>query len=282
SKLVSPDVALLLNVLPAHIGNFPSMKALRQEKLSIATGITGHGIFVLPESLRSELDQYDFLKTNDTVTFGDKNADVSARIQETVAGMDMEVDVAGTIVNCQVPFSGRERAESVMALFGVCHALGLSLIEVAENLRELPLPNGRGNRIVVDDITIIDDSYNANPASMEMGLRHLQGASGGKGRKIALLGEMLELGELSQSAHRNVSVAAAGIDVVYTFGAGFDDVPFSGSHHHSALVSDLNLDEFARDLKAGDVVLVKGSNRVFWTAGFVTDLQRALGALDNG
>jgi len=279
SKLVSPDVALLLNVLPAHIGNFSNMKALRQEKLSIATGITDHGVFVLPESLRSELAQYDFLGRNDLITFGDKNADVSARIQETVAGMDMAVDVAGTIVNCQVPFSGRERAESVMALFGVCHALGVSLTEVAEKLRELPLPKGRGNKILVDGIIIIDDSYNANPASMQMGLRQLQGVSDGKGRKIALLGEMLELGELSRSAHLEVGEAAAGIDIVYTFGDGFEDVPFSGSHQHNALVSDLDIDKFAQDLNPGDIVLVKGSNRVFWTAGFVTALQRSLAGL---
>lgn len=271
SKLVTPDISVLLNVLPAHIGNFPDMSALRQEKLSISDGLSDGGTFVLPNSLATQVSHPQLM------TFGLDGGDVSGRLESVDAGLILHADVAGQRVSCRLPFGGDERAGSVLALLAVCLLLDLSPAEVAPHIEHLSLPGGRGNEITLGDFTLIDDSYNANPVSMGMSLDVLTGSKRA-GRRIAFLGEMLELGELGVQAHQSMAEHTREIDQVYSFGTGFAGVDFPCSHAHFEEVAAFDIDGFVSTLTAGDTLLVKGSNRVFWQRGFVESLARAIRA----
>ena len=263
SELVAPDVALLLNVLPAHIGNFAHMQALAEEKLAIASGLSEEGTFVLPESLRDKVTQRSLL------TFGfDKAADVSGQLLDD----KFVVSFGGIEFSLDVPWKSPERLTSVLAAIGVLYALKIDLSGIEYLFKTLELPAGRGNHHEVAGITVIDDSYNANPASMKMALSSLL-QSESYGRSFALLGEMQELGSITKIAHSEVAEIARGLDKVLTFGAGFEESNI-GEHYVSA--DDLDLIEFVQGLCAGDTVLVKGSNTVFWKKHFVRELLKTL------
>ncbi|MGV0034229.1 MAG: UDP-N-acetylmuramoyl-tripeptide--D-alanyl-D-alanine ligase [Candidatus Azotimanducaceae bacterium WSBS_2022_MAG_OTU7] len=264
SRLAEPDVALVLNVLPAHIGNFAGMDALKQEKLSISRGLRDGGTLVLPVDLAGHA------KHSKILTFGE-GGDVCARGRATGSGTEILINVAGTEIECHVPFVGSERVESIAALFAVLLALDFDPEQAVEYTSALRLPVGRGNLLEVGGVTIINDSYNANPVSMRMSLAHL-GAMKTHKRRIALLGEMLEMGAASQAAHQEMGHYLEGVDQVYTFGSGFAESSFMRQGHYQS-VDDFDLETFVGQLEPGDSVLVKGSNKVFWKHNFVDQLK---------
>ena len=272
STLVKPDVAILLNVLPAHIGNFENMQALQREKLSIADGLSEAGCFVLKQALM-DLTALNAELPYRLLTFGaEADADISLA---AASDGQLQIRCEGNSLELQVPFNSPERIDSVLALVGVLAGLGLDVARSSKAFNGLELPAGRGNQLDVAGVTLIDDSYNANPVSMKMALRSLRDLSS-SGRKIALLGEILEQGDASEAAHRDVLTETPGIDEVLTFGAGFAGLPAPGNCRHLDDVSSLDLESFAGGLSPGDVVLVKGSNKVFWTQNFVGRLHLAL------
>jgi UDP-N-acetylmuramoyl-tripeptide--D-alanyl-D-alanine ligase len=268
SRLTEPDVALVLNVLPAHIGNFSDMDELKTEKLSISHGLRSGGTLVVPVDLAGQSNYPKIL------TFG-KGGDVYAKGWATGSGSVVRINVAGTEVECEVPFVGVERVDSIAALFAVLSALEFDPVQAVEHVSALELPRGRGNLLEVGGVTVIDDSYNANPVSMRMSLAHLGSMKKHK-RRIALLGEMLELGRASQAAHQQMGRYLEGIDQVYTFGSGFSDSSFVRQGHYPS-VDEFDLENFVGRLEPGDSVLVKGSNKVFWKHDFV---DRLTGAID--
>ena len=174
-----------------------------------------------------------------------------------------------------MPFTGAERVESVAALFAVLATLGFDPEQAVEHISALELPKGRGNLFQVGGITVIDDSYNANPVSMRMSLEHLGSMKTPK-RRIALLGEMLELGPASEAAHQEMGRHLKGVDEVYTFGPGFSASSFVRQGHFLS-ANEFDLESFVARLEPGDSVLVKGSNKVFWKHSFV---ERLTGTID--
>ena len=174
------------------------------------------------------------------------------------------------MIECEVPFVGMERIQSIAAMFGVLAALDIDLVQAAEHIEKLELPPGRGNLVEVGGITIINDSYNANPISMKMSLRHLAGMQSSH-RRIALLGEMLELGTASRSAHQEIGQHLAGIEEVYTVGPGFSSSSFARKDHFQT-IGEFDAEAFVAQLQPGDCILIKGSNKVFWKQDFVNRL----------
>ena len=273
SRLVAPHISVLLNVLPAHIGNFDGMAALQAEKLSIAAGLEPDGIFILPTALAGASAH------GRKLTFGfEPESDVCAvGLKE---GIPSRLDVRmpdGRRCELMLPFASRERMGTVLALMAILYALDVDPSRVLEAFSTLSLPAGRGNAHQIGDIVVIDDSYNANPASSKMAIQTLLGSEV-SGRRIALLGELLELGDLAASAHQEVIEAASGLDIIYTFGEGFEPLQNAATCFYPS-VADLDLDTFVNALQPGDHVLVKGSNKVFWKHGFVDNLLKRIGAL---
>ena len=267
ARLVSPDVAVLLNVHPAHIENFSTLEAIRREKVSIAEGLVGGGTFVHPVGLGTDLP-------GPSLTFGDQpEADV--RLVEVQGSTVMLRTPAGE-VGCPVPGGGVHRAMSVCAVAATLVALERPLA-LLERLAEVDVPRGRGSRIEVAGVTVIDDSYNANPASMAV---TLEAFSSEPGRRIAILGDMRELGEETERYHAELVDRCAPLDGVICVGeairALYDRLPPGIRLGFAERADQTFAARCAAELVAGDRVLVKGSNTVFWVHNFVDRLVEAL------
>ena len=266
SQQVRPQVALLLNVLPAHLGNFPGMEALVAEKLAISQGLAAGGVFVLPAAFKGRAPKGGF----ELLTFGE-GGQVSGRGRATQDGMILAAHVCGRPLEVRLPFAGEHRLASALAALAALHALDPSLPEaLAPHFASLGLPEGRGQVIRLGSLALVDDSYNANPVSVRLAIEAFMQRPGG--RKLLLLGEMLELGEASAAAHAEAAEASGGADRVLSFGALFKDAPFASREAHYASAADLPLEAFVASLRPDDQLLVKGSNQVFWKPGFVARL----------
>ena len=270
SQLVRPTVAVVLNVHPAHAEFFADANGIRREKLSIHKGLEGKGHLVVDESV-----PLDGLPANlRTVTFG-TGADCRVRLLGQGDGR-AEYRLEGRKVTARVPAGGPHRARLIGAVLGVLTALGRDL-EPALDLPESLVPAGRGNASVAGGVTVVDDSYNANPESMKAALKQLGGASG---RKVAVLGEMLELGDGAPAYHASLAPWCQPLDRVVAVGAGmrplFDRLKPRQQWLWCDRADDALLEALLSGLQAGDRVLVKGSNRVFWAHRFVARLCQAL------
>ncbi|MYE82475.1 MAG: UDP-N-acetylmuramoyl-tripeptide--D-alanyl-D-alanine ligase [Gammaproteobacteria bacterium] len=274
SRLARPDVAVVLNVHPAHIEFFEGIDALRREKLSIAEGLNPRGTLVCLDALdRTGLDAG--LRV---MTFGE-GAGADARLA-AFDGRQATIATPSGTVRAKVPGGGTHRALSLTAVAAVLVAFDEDprrLADVADDA----VPAGRGNRIEAGEVTLIDDSYNANPASMSAALRDLAGQRGA-GRRVALLGEMLELGEDSERLHVALAPLCARIDRVFCVGDGMRALHdrLEPERRFGFVESPDDLDPVALTalLEPGDVVLLKGSNRVFWARDFAARLRDALNA----
>lgn len=267
ARLVQPDIAVLLNVHPAHIENFGTLEAIRREKVSIAKGLRPGGAFVHPFGIAPDHD-------GRSITFGtESEADV--RLVD-VADDFAEIESPSGRVRAPVPGGGTHRAMSVCAAAAVLVALDVPL-RLLERLRRLGVPRGRGNRVEVAGVTIIDESYNANPASMAA---TLDAFSGEPPRRLAILGDMRELGPDTVRYHAELARHCHGLDGVFCAGdaieALYEALPPEMQRGASARADQAFATYCAQRLQPGDRVLVKGSNAVFWTNDFVARLVREL------
>ena len=269
ARLASPDIAVLLNVHPAHIENFGSLDAIRREKVSIARGLRPGGAFVHPVGMPPDHD-------GRCVTFGaEPGADVRlAGVEGDVA----EIHAPGGRLRVPVPGGGTHRAMSVCAVAGVLTALGMPL-RLLERLDGLGVPRGRGNRIEVAGIMIVDESYNANPASMAA---TLDAFAAQPGRRIAILGDMRELGPDAERYHTELlphcADLAGALCVGRHIGKLYEALPARIRLGSSERADAAFARYCAGRLRPGDRVLVKGSNSVFWTNDFVAMLAREIEA----
>lgn len=272
SALAMPHVALVLNVLPAHLGRFESLDAIRKEKLSIENGLVPHGVMVIPEAL-----PHDELNCWNVVTFGlGTSADVAGRAEYGPDYVDVEVTIGAHSWDYRLHTTGEHRVLTSLAVCAMVHQLGVNLDEAIPVFSHLTIPSGRGDTVRIGDITVIDDSYNANPVSMRYAIEAL---SRMEGQRIAILGEILELGESGRAMHRDLADCCGGLDGVITVGKGFEEWPAgAASWGHAGSSAALDLEALVARLEPGAHVLVKGSNKVFWTSGFVRRLVDALKA----
>jgi UDP-N-acetylmuramoyl-tripeptide--D-alanyl-D-alanine ligase len=276
AALVRPDVALVLNVHPAHRENFPDLDALRQEKLSIHRGLPDRGVLVVEESL----DVSGIAPSIVVRRFG-RGPGAHVQLLED-SGTYARVRVGSHVLDVRVPGGGTHRAMTLAGVLCVLDALGIDPARGA-SLADALVPAGRGRRLQIAGLTVIDDSYNANPASMAAALTAL-GAEP-EGRRFALLGEMLELGPDGPAYHRGLAPQCTGLDGVWCVGEGMRPLADALQAHGPAVTwraaaDDALLDTLATELRAGDVLLVKGSNRVFWASDFATRLVRRLETRD--
>lgn len=274
ADLVAPDVALVLNVLAAHLGFFDSLDAIRREKLSIVKGLSSAGILVVPDDL-----DLSGIQCGEVITFGfSEHGDVRCQGIEERDNWLVHVDSAVGALEFVLAEGGRHRVLTGLAALAVVQALSADLQQAAGDLRQVQLPAGRGNRHRIDGIILVDDSYNANPASVGYAL-DLLGNSSAK-RKIAILGDMLELGESAAEMHGLLAAHCNAIDTVITVGSLMknlhDRLPPNKRWHHVDACGDLDVQELSGELRAGDEVLVKGSKKIFWLESFVPRLWQQL------
>ena len=294
SRLVRPHIAVITTVEPVHIGQLGSIEAIADAKAEIFVGLEPDGIAVLNR------DNGQFERVNAearargvrVVRFG-AHREADARLidlTETAAGSRVEADILGERIAYKISAPGRHLVMNSLAVLATVRLAGGDLVQGARALGEWGPAKGRGEQTVISldggEAVLIDESYNANPASVRAALGVLATVKPhGRGRRIAVLGDMLELGERTAHEHRALAgpIAEAEVDTVFVCGnamrALFDCLPAErrGSHAETsgALVGPL-LDA----LGAGDVVMVKGSFAI--GMGAVVEALKGRGSASGG
>jgi UDP-N-acetylmuramoyl-tripeptide--D-alanyl-D-alanine ligase len=274
SELTRPTVALVVNVQPVHLEKLGSLEAIRREKLSIAQGLPDGGVVVLPTGI----DAPEW--SGRIIRFG-KDSEVR-ELQH--AARDKSWDVRAEVCGKQIEFSltpgAPHRLQNALAALAAVHAAGLDAAALAKRLGSVGIMTGRGVEQTAGGAVLIDDSFNGNPASMVAALDSLKARSIKTGRRIAILGDMLELGAEAPAYHEELAKHLNGIDGVYCVGPLmrhlYDLLPADKGLGWHEDPSTLEPQEIAHLLRSGDVVVVKGSKKMFWVNKFVPRLVAAL------
>ncbi|AEE45744.1 UDP-N-acetylmuramoyl-tripeptide--D-alanyl-D-alanine ligase [Cellulomonas fimi] len=276
TDIAPPDVAVVLVVGHAHLGGFGGIEAVATAKSEIVQGLLPDGVAVLnaddPRVLAMRA-----LAPGDVVTFGastgaqvrahDVVVDRSGRARFVLEARD---GAGSRTVPVELRLVGEHHVHNALAAAATGLAVGLTLDEVAVGLGAADALSPHRMHVVErpDGVTVIDDSYNANPDSMRAALKALAVLAGRDRRSVAVLGEMLELGDEAREAHdaigRLVVRLNVGLTVVVGEGARAirDGANHEGSWGDEVVLAD-DLETAARfldeELRPGDVVLVKSS-----------------------
>jgi UDP-N-acetylmuramoyl-tripeptide--D-alanyl-D-alanine ligase len=279
SPIARPHVAVITTVEPAHLGNFASIEAIADAKAEIFAGVEPGGAAVLNRDnphyarLAAAARRRGITRV---ISFGE-HGDAAIRMLDARLGPSASVvkaSVLGQIVDYRVALPGRHWVMNSLAVLGAVKAVGGDVDAAAAALSRLAGIAGRGRRhriaLAAGAIDLIDESYNASPASMRAALAVLGAAELGAGeletggRRIAVLGAMLELGDQSAALHAALAepLTANRIDLVFTVGGAMerlrDALPAAMRGAHAATASELAA--VLKDaLRPGDVVTVKGS-----------------------
>ncbi len=272
--IVRPHAALITAVEAAHSEFFSSVTEIAEAKAEIFEGVVPGGTAVL----QREHPFFGLLAAHaqsagieHIVTFG-RHPEADARlINCSLMGGHSTVRalINGTLLDFCIGLPGVHWVMNALAVLATIHAAGADIRSSVAELATLKPLKGRGARQVlplpVGSFELIDDSYNANPASMRAAFAVLrQTTLGPGGRRVAVLGEMLELGDESEALHTKLAepIEAADIDLVYTCGPNMatlqDALPKARRGGHTADAKSL-APLVAAGLRSGDTVLIKGS-----------------------
>jgi UDP-N-acetylmuramoyl-tripeptide--D-alanyl-D-alanine ligase len=274
TRMVRPHVAIITSVEAVHMEFFASTAAIAAAKAEILLGVEPGGVAVLPRDNRhfAELrDAAEAAGVSRVASFG-SHIEADGRL------LDWEVEPAATLVlalfgddavSYRVGVPGRQWAANSLAVLLAAGAAGAPLEATAPALAAMHAPKGRGQRLRLPwgegEIAVIDESYNASPVSMRAAIAALAAARVGRdGRRIAVLGDMLELGEGGPALHAGLAAALDEwrIDLVFTAGRLMrhlhDALPEQNRGGHAA-DSEVAAGLVAKAVRAGDVIMVKGS-----------------------
>ena len=277
SELTRPTVALVVNVQPVHLEKLGSLEAIRQEKISIIRGLPSDGVLVLPVGI----DAPEW-RGKKIIRFGGTSEVRELKHTARGEGWDVSAVVAGKPVAFDLVPGAPHRLQNALASLASVHAADLDAAALAPELGHVGIMTGRGVEQSAGGAVLIDDSFNGNPASMVAALDSLMARPVQGGRRIAILGDMLELGVEAPAYHESLAEHLAGIDGVYCVGPLMHHLhqllPAGqrlGWHEDPATLEPLKI---AGLLRSGDVVVVKGSKKMFWVNKFVPKLVAALQA----
>jgi UDP-N-acetylmuramoyl-tripeptide--D-alanyl-D-alanine ligase len=274
AKMVRPHAAIVTTVEAVHLEHFPSVEAIADAKGEIFEGLVAGGAAIIkydnPYAMRLKAIAEPLGAK--TITFGfDVGADVGGdELKLGHDGSDMVVWLGGQRLRLRLAMPGRHIAENALAVAAALSAVDANVEEVLPALADLSSPNGRGARslLFIDggEALLIDESYNANPASMRAALATLASVPRQKfQRRIAVLGDMLELGPEAPALHVGLKDAVNDADVDLIFACGphmkglYDALPKSKKGGYAVSSSALEA-MLASNLRRGDVIMIKASN----------------------
>lgn len=279
SSIASPDVAVITRVAAAHLEFFSSVDAIAEAKAEILEGLRPGGTAVLngdDPRLRAVGESFD----GPVVWFGrDRGFDISAeRWRGTAFGMRFDLRVGGETVEVALPFAGLHFVEDFLAAAAAAHVLGVEPGTMTRVAAGLAPARHRGEvRRLGEGVVLLDDSYNSSPAALDAAVVALTLAPGR--RRVAILGDMLELGDAGPALHREAGGALPGrVDAVVGVGplskelvAGAREAGLEADatrHFDDAEAAVAAVGEVVRP---GDAVLVKASRGL--------QLERVVGAI---
>ncbi len=274
TRIAAPDIAVVTNVHPAHLEGFGDLKTIIQEKLSISEGLTPGGVFIINADF-DRLVTACRAKGTEFVTFGKSDgADYQARnISHEASASRFTIDDT----EVYLPLAGPGNLENALAAWAVCSRLGLAVDDFAKAVKTLSPASMRTELLQIGTLTVLNDCYNANPASMRNALDILAGLDPtGNRRLVFICGDMAELGQQTERLHNELgtSIAQAKVQLLLAVG-GFAKIAAEaaktaakcnlGSRQAQSLKIKCfedtlsacnNLHKFIEDY---DIVLVKGS-----------------------
>ena len=269
AEIANPRVGVITNVLPAHLESMGTVDNVAHAKgeLFEALGENDWAVVNLDNPYTVKLSEKLYSKR---ITFSlfDKNADVFAGRFE-MKGEKTSVDVAidEKIIEVDLPLLGRRNVENMLAAMAAAFAAGISPEDMPSGIAATTIPGPRMKKRIIGDYLVLDDSYNANPVSMAAALDLLSELSGGR-RKVAVLGDMLEMGKESGSFHEDLGrhTVEAGIGLLLAYGGHASDIANGAmgagmpeeSTYHTYEFNDIRC-WLGSELKSGDAILIKGS-----------------------
>ncbi|MFQ5481471.1 MAG: UDP-N-acetylmuramoyl-tripeptide--D-alanyl-D-alanine ligase [Nitrospinaceae bacterium] len=268
-EIAEPDLGLITNISEAHMESLKTLQDIQAAKGEMFTALKREGTAIVNADDPLILELTRSLRAS-KVTFGmDNPADVRARdvrLGES-QGYQFTLDLLGRAVRVHLPFPGRCNVYNALAAAAAGLALGLEPEDIQRGLEGVRLLGQRAEMLRHGGIVLLNDTYNANPRSMQEALQTL-GEFRTTGRRFFVIGDMLELGDREESAHRSLGDAAAraGIDFLVAVGprvrgsvqaaleAGMakDRAVICGAHEDAA-------DFLKKSAKTGDCILFKGS-----------------------
>lgn len=270
AEIARPDVGIVTNVGPSHIELLGSIENVALAKAELVEALGPDGIAVLNADCEYTAAMKERTRAK-VVFFGiERDADVRATGIESLGedGTRFTLSYGQRSFRVHVPVPGIHNVYNALAAATAALVMGVDSFAVADGLSHFEPSHGRSGIVETTwGFTVIDDTYNANPASMRAALATLREVAGGR-RKIAVLGNMLELGEISAEAHRELGRAAVALtcDVLVTVGnlarlAGEEALRL-GRSPRDVIMCDTGagaVDVLQKLVKPGDVILVKGS-----------------------
>lgn len=272
-NMVRPHIALVSNVGPAHIGNFAGIDGIARAKAEIFSGLEPGGLAII----NNDHGQVEILKKAarvagaEIVTYGFSNsADVGIfDYFPHENGGTAQARFGAVWVSFEVNVPGRHMIENATGALCVAHHMGVGFDVAVKALAGFSAGAGRGAEHILgpkdNPLVLIDESYNANPASMVAALQVFAARDKGAGRKVLILGDMLELGNGADVFHRELqeAVTATDVDMVFLIGAEMgalkaalpDSVNIVAHGENLAAINETILNS----LDYGDKIMVKGS-----------------------
>ncbi len=290
TRLIRPHIAIVTTVAPVHLGFFRSVDEIADAKAEIFRGLERLGTAII----NRDSPYYERLKNRalkagaKIIGFGEARS-AEARLLEVDLhpdGSKVKANILGTHIDYSLGAPGRHLVQNSLAVLAAVKIAGADLALAARSLSGLQAQAGRGGRILIDGkdgrIAIIDESYNANPASMRAALSILGLTPRSEfSRRVAVLGDMLELGPEGQKLHEGLaeSIDGAGVDVVFAcgelMGSLYRALP-AGRRGAYAKTAEELAPRLVEGVGPGDVIMIKGSlgSRM---GPLVEDLKRRFG-----
>ncbi len=265
AAMANPDVCVITNIGLCHLENLIDRDGILKAKTEVFAHMKANGCAVL----NGDDDKLSTVKEvcgKVPVFYGKDKGDVYAADIEIlgIEGIRMQMYLNGVTAKVTIPIPGEHNVYNALAAACVGNALGMNLEEICRGIETARTISGRSNVISIKDMTIIDDCYNANPVSMKASIDVLSHA---KGRKIAVLGDMGELGENEKALHYGVGeyFKEKGIDMLFCAGELSVEIA-NGAKENAAcqvkhfLTRDELITALVQEVRSGDTILVKASH----------------------
>ena len=254
-KLAKPNIAIITNANNAHLGEFGSEKNLVKAKGEILESLSKDGIAIINKS-SPHVDTWEKMCGAKSLSFFGNESDIYAsNIKQLKSTLNFNLNFNHNSINVTLSMIGLHQIENVLAAAACALKLGISPEVIKKGLEKSLLEKGRLELIELQNFTILDDSYNANPQSMKVAIDSLKQFSG---KKVLVLGTMAELGKDSSKLHQEIGDYARKQNIDSLITIGQEAQCFKGSHFDDieSIFNEIN------NYHKGATVLIKGSRKM--------------------
>ena len=251
-NIANPNLAIITNANNAHIGEFGNLKNLVEAKGEIFESLSKDGIaFINNESPHKKIWR-KISGTQEIIFFGNQSAIYASNIQQSTEDINFQLNIGENKINITLKLIGRHQVDNALAAAACASELGIGLEIIKDGLENTIPEKGRLELIELENFTLLNDSYNANPHSMKAAIDTIKNFPG---KKIAVLGSMDELGKDSIKLHQEIGEYAKNSGIEKLFSIGEDAKHYKGDHFQD-VESIVNI---LSKKHQKSVILVKGS-----------------------